>query len=463
MSGTTRLPLTFQQEWLWDVIQKNDKWQCAPARAFRLLGPLNIELLRSCLEEVVGRHDALRVHIAAVGGIFQQEIRDPETYSLEVIEVGGASEVEVTERAFRFVERICDQEMNLALEPLWNARLLELSRHEHWLVFAMHRLIGDCASIDQTFHETKTLYDARSQDRESPLKAAAQYGDYTRWQQGMAVDWLQRHEHYWNRYLDEAVALQWPRDACPRTLRFGTLGKVNCSFGRDLSADVSDLARRLRTLPAVAMMAIYAAVLWRWCHQCDFVLPLNTSGRPTEYKSAIGYFSYAQCLRIHIAGDETYKKLVSHLSSQFFNGLAHQDFGRLARQRPDLLAGTLFQWVTLHSSEVPDEIIGVREFGEGLTVVPPGMTAMEVTVFDTASELRAFGSYRADLFARQTMERFMSDLRLAAEIFVKNPDVGLAPFVEAGGGVHGSADRASRESQWGTSTEGAEAGGRAVL
>lgn len=457
------LPLTIQQEWLWDVIRANENWQCVPARAFRLIGSLDIELLQRCLRDVVGRHDALRIHIGVLDGVPQQEIHDPGECSLEVITVGGEDEAQTTERALSYVEKVCDERMNCDIEPLWNARLLKLNGQEHWLVFAMHRLIGDCVSIDQTFRETQSLYEARSQGQASPLKSAAQYGEYTRWQQRASSEWGQRHEPYWSRHLDGAVPLQWPADAFLQEPRPGVLGKVNCSFGIDLSAGLLELARKLRTLPAVLMTAIYAAVLWRWCHQDDFLLPLNTSGRPTEYKSAIGYFSYALCLRLHPSADQTFRTFVSRVANEFFSSLSHQDFGRIARQRPWLLSGTLFQWVTLHQHEVPNETIGVREFGEGLTIVPPGMTAMEVTVFDTTTELHAFGSYRADLFMAQTMERFVTDLRWAAEIFVRNPDASLVAIAEAGGKAHGSAERTGRESQWGAKPDGAEFGARAGL
>src|SRR5262249_50772745 len=112
----------------------------------------------------------------------------------------------------------------------------------------------------------------------------------------------------------------------------------------------------------------------------------------------------------------------------------HQDFGRIVHQRPDLLTGTLFQWVTAHfDNEEPGERIDVRDFGEGLTIVPPGMTALEVTVFDTVAGLWAFGSYRTDYFTMKTMERFMADLRWAVDHFISNPDARIASMTEIGG------------------------------
>lgn len=439
--------MTFQQEWLWDVIQANQGWQVAAAHTFRLSGGLNVPLLQECLQEVVRRHSALRTKFVVVEGTSWQEtwdsaeIWDPQEFLLQKITVKGETSAQVALNARRYVEAVCDRRMNLATEPLWNAQLLELSEHEHWLVVAMHRLVGDCVAIEQIYREVKSLNGERLHGRASSAELPAQYDRYTLWQQQTSANWSERHHPYWKQHLMGAVPVEWPIDADLGVAAPGAVGKAQCAFGNPLSAGLLNLARAVRTLPAVPMMAIYAAVLWRWCRQVDFVLPFNTAGRPSEYKSAIGYFSYALYLRIRITGSETFRELVSRLGNEFFSSLSHQDFGRIARQRPELLSGTLFQWVTWHPEEAPEELVGIREFGEGMTVVPLSMTALEVTAFDTPTGLLVFGSYRADRFTPRTMERFMADLRWAAEIFVHNPDARIAAIVEAGCHVHGTTER----------------------
>lgn len=435
------LPLTVQQEWLWDAIRANESWQCTATHGFRLRGSLNVPLLQECIQEIGLRHDALRTHIVALDGRVWQETRDREECVLDCITIAGCTDAEVAVSARRCYEDIGDRKINILAEPFWNARLLELSEDEHWLVLSMHRLVGDCVAIEQVYREIKPMYGERLQGRQSSLKPAAQYGKYSVWQQQTSVEWAKRHEPYWKRHLEGATPVRWPIDKDLAVATPGILGKAQCSLGKACSTGLLDLARTMRTLPAVPMMAIYAAVLWRWCQQEDFVLPLNTAGRPTEYKSAIGYFSYALYLRLHITGGETFRDLVSRVANEFFSSLSHQDFGRMSRQRPELLSGTLFQWVTLYPEEAPDELVAIREFGEGMTVVPPGMTALEVTAFDTPIGIHAFGSYRVDCFRAKTMERFMADLRWVAEFFVHNPDACIAAVSEAIGDVHGTAER----------------------
>ena len=456
-----QLPLTFQQQWLLDFVTTHERWQCVAASAFRFKGTLDTALLHQCLNEVVRRNDALRTRIVMTDGLAQQEILDPEPYSLGCTRVGGSCGAEIESTARQFVEALCDERMDVSAGPLWKATLLELNKCEYWLVLAMHRLIGDCASIDQTYNAVHSSYREASQGWSIPPSSQSQYSDYTSWQQKICSGWSQRHEPYWKRSLDGAVPLEWPVDPNVAVTSPDILGKVSCSFGAALGASLHDLARKMRTLGANVMLSLYVVALWRWCLQKDFVLPFNVAGRSTEYKSAIGYFSYSLYLRMRLTGEETFRDLVKSVANEFFGGLTHQDFGRIARQRPELLSGTLFQWLTWHPDDATDtsssvssdstkqaiERVTVRDFGEGLTVVPPGATSLEITVFDTPSGLRAFGSYRANQFTRDTMERFMEEFRSVTEFFVRDPDARIAVIGQAGGGFDGAVERESDEAQ----------------
>ena len=435
-----RVPLTFQQQWLWRLTQNHSSWRCVAAYTFRLRGPLSIPLLRQSFEEVIRRHVSLRARIDVVDGVPQQVVEDILELTLHGEPVAGTPGAEIEASARRCVEEFCDRTVDQITGPFWAAQLLELSVEEHWLVLAMHRLIGDCASIEQTYHEIQALYEALVQGLPSPLKEPARYTDYALTQHRTSLDWLKRHEDYWSQRLAGAQPIQWSSRSDRAVMAAPPLGKMHCFLGEALSTELREFARRARTLAATVMMAVYCAVLSRWSPQTDFVLPVNVAGRQTEHRSVVGYFSYVLFLRIQLTGSETFNEILGHLGNEFFSSLAHQDFGRMAMQHPALLRGTLFQWMTWHPEETsvppkpslpkqPVERISVRDFGEGLTIVPPGMTALEITFFDASGGLHAFGSYRADLFTASEMGQFADDLRRATEVFVRNPETRIAEIL----------------------------------
>jgi non-ribosomal peptide synthetase component F len=186
------------------------------------------------------------------------------------------------------------------------------------------------------------------------------------------------------------------------------------------------------------MLTVYVAVLWRWCRQKDFVVPVKIAGRQSEHKAIVGYFTHIVYLRLELTGEETWTELLSRVSSEFFKALAHEDCGQMALERPELLTGSFFQWITRRHelSGVPEateantsgltvQHVSSREVGDGLTAIPPGMVDVELTCFDAPEGLYASGVYRADRFTPITMERFMEELRSTAEEFVRSPGVGI--------------------------------------
>jgi acyl carrier protein len=436
--GVTATPCTFQQQWLWTLLQRHPDWRCMVSYAYRLSGSLNDPLLQRSLDVVLRRHGSLRTRIVMLDEMPTLQIAAPGTYRLASIPISGASREQTDEAARNWVEEISTRRTDPLLGPLLTIGLLQLADTEHWLVIAMHRLIGDCAAIDQVFRETWLEYTALALNRPSPFTGVPpQYDAYAIGQRESDPQWQNRHKEYWSARLDGATSIRWPVDSRASETTPGKLGRMNVLFGDDLSAQLRDLARRLRTLLANVMLTVYVAVLSNWCSQNDFVVPVFVAGRQSEHKSIIGYFSHILYLRMQLTGRETFSELLNRVSNEFFRALSHQDFGRMAVQSPELLAGVFFQWVTWHPEDVseparPDpslpavQRVTLTDFGEDLTAIPPGMVAVEVSFFDTPNGVYASGVYRSDMFSRDTMQRFITELRRASQCFVENPDAQFA-------------------------------------
>jgi hypothetical protein len=438
----TQLPLTFQQQWLWNLKQRHGDWRCILTYALRLSGALSPELLQMSLEEVTRRHTALRTRIVLMDGVAMQAIDGPFPCRLEVTSLEGVPKAEIDIRSLHALEEFSNREIDPTVGPLWNFGLFKVGEQEHLLVLTIHRLIVDCVAVDLLFGEIWLIYERLAKEESpSPVKLPLQYSDYATWQQQTYPQWLARHEAYWNERLAGVPPLRWPVSRGMRDVQRGSIGRMKCLFGAELSAELRQAARRKHTLSAMFMLAVYVAVVSRWCQQNDFVVPFNVAGRQSEHKNVIGYFSHILYLRLRLTGQESFAQLLSLVSNEFFRALSHQDFGTMATREPECSAGTFFQWISWHQADVsgkpsPEpaqpgglrvERFSFREFGEGLTAIPPGVVDVEMTFFDTDDGIYALGVYRADLFTADTMERFVTDLRSAAAEFVRDRNASIAP------------------------------------
>ena len=402
---------------------------------FLLEGQLDTEALWRSFAAVCARHGNLRTICLAAEGQLQGEPLqafkpDP---AVALIPVGSRAQIE--QHALRVIADLSDIPVEPSRGPWLRVRLIQLGPEEHWFVLAVHRLIADCVSIDQVMRETCWLYAKAGQECIAPLATqAAQYANYASWQARTAQEWLRRHGGYWQTRLHEAVPIKLGAIGSGGGAQASPTGTVRRSFGGEVSKALKDFARSEKTLAANVMLAIYVAVLWRWSQQSDFVIALKVAGRRAEHKYTVGHFSHIIYLRMQLSTTLHFCELVDQVSSEFYRALSHQDFGLISCQRPELLTGAFFQWITRnpeersvmyapsgHCADLVAKRLPIGEFGEGLSALPEGMATLEITFFDTLQDVYASGVYRTDVFTAERVETFMDQLEVAIALFLRDP------------------------------------------
>ena len=412
-------PLSFQQQWLWNLARQYPEWNCVLSYAYRLSGSLDLEQLRNGIDVVFNRHDSLRTKIVLAERGVALDVDDPLARRFEIVEVEGSAQ--------QAVQEFCSQQLDPADAPL-RLRLFRISATEHFLALAVHRVVADCHSIDQVFDELWACYRGETASGSTPM----QYSAYTTRQRDNQPAWQRRHAKYWAERLRNAQPAQWPHDAVSSSATPSALGDIKATLGAQLSNELKDAARRCRTLTANVMLALYVAAIAKWCKQTDFIVPFNMAGRQTEHRHVVGYFSHILFLRMTLTGRETYLELLSLVSNELFRAMSHQDFGIMATERADLLRGVYFQWLSWQaeavavpgpeSAALTKERVTIRDFGAGLTAVPAGMVDVELTFFDAPDAIQIRGVYPANRFSPATMERFVDGLLTTCRTFVRAPD-----------------------------------------
>ena len=437
-SGTEErmAPLSFQQQWLWGLLQRFPRWNCVVPFALRLSGTLNTEILEVSFKELVRRHEALRTQIVTFAGVSTQKIVSPHEYEFEWVRLSGSARNERRGDPGSLVESFVAHAVSRAEGPLFRTRLFESAEGEYVLVVCMHHVITDGVSCQLMFKELWSLYSGFLLGRPASLGAGvAQYPDYAIWQRETDVAWHESHEAYWNQRLDGAQRIQLPVQGEASLTGSSEFKEISIVFGTAAVAAVEELCRRLRTVTSLVMLSAYVATIRRWCGQSDFVVPFNIAGRLTaEHQGMMGYLAHVVYLRMQVSGTESFVELVKKVGREFQRGVLHQDFGRMAARAPALLQGTLCQWLSWHPRElsgVPSpeisaqlaEVLQVEPFafqvdkGEG-----PALTDIGLEFFDGNPGICARVKYRTDLFNQHTMEVLLEKLQSVVEGLVSHPE-----------------------------------------
>jgi amino acid adenylation domain-containing protein len=416
-------PASFAQERLWflDRMQPGGAPYNLPV-AMRITGAVDVPSLRRALAEVVRRHEVLRTTLSTQDGRPVQVIAPPGPVDLPVIDLRHLPRDQREAEAARLSAEDATWHFDLERGPLLRARLARIDEGDWALLVAMHHVVGDGWSMGIFFRELSTLWSAFANGLPSPLpEPPLQYADYARDQRrrlsGPALDALLA---YWKEALAGApTLLELPTDRPRPPVQSFRGGAHAFRVPPETAARVRALARRENATPFMALLASFAALLFRYTGQADLLVGSPIAGRTrSELEGLIGFFVNTLVLRADLSGDPPFRELLRRVRDTTLGAYAHQElpFERLVEElqpQRSLSHNPLFQ-VVFSFANVPTGLDG----GGGSAAGGDGAQTMHGTAkFDLMLFMAEDGAgmaggieYNADLFDPPTIARMAGHL-----------------------------------------------------
>ncbi|HEY7617539.1 MAG TPA: condensation domain-containing protein, partial [Terriglobales bacterium] len=414
------LPLSFAQQRLWFLDQ------LVPGSAFyNIAGAIRLELildvaaLKSALNKIVQRHEALRTTFVARDGQPEQVIAASLHVGLPVVDLRDVPQDARQGEARRLAQEEARRPFDLGVGPLIRTSLLRLEEAEYWFLLTMHHIVSDGWSMDVFFGELSKLYGAYGRGEEPGLEELAiQYADYALWQR----EWLhgevyQQQLGYWRGRLAGMPVLELPGDRRrPAALSYRGAHQ-ELRLADDLAEGLRGLGEGEGATLFMTLLAGFVVLLHRYSGQDDIVVgtPIANRNR-AEIEGLIGFFVNSLVLRVDVSGDPSFRELVRRVKEVALGGYAHQDlpFEKLVEElhpQRDLSRNPLFQ--------VMFQLLTELRPATSAMSVEPGLTPVAVergtTQFDMAIDLWAGSDglsgqveYSTDLFNHATITRLIS-------------------------------------------------------
>jgi len=428
------LPLSFSQERLW-FLNQLEQGGTAYTIPFvtRLAGPLQIEVLESCINEICRRHEVLRTTFEVREGRPVSVVHPFRMRTFPFVDFETIPESERESEFQRHATQTIQQGFDLACGPLFRVTLFRFHEAEHVLLVTMHHIVSDGWSLNVFFQELEALYLAFSQGRPSPLpELIVQYADFAHWQR----QWLQGEKldsqlTYWTRHLANAsVILNFPTDR-PRPVRQTFRG---ASEWLELSPHLTERFTAFSLQNGVtlfmAMLAAFKVLLFRYTGQDDLLVGTPIANRRRlDTEKLIGAFFNTLVLRTDLSGDPTFRALVARVKDMTLEAYAHQDlpFEQLVEAlhpRRDLSRSPLFQ-VMFSMSNVSMPTLRLGDVEIDVEVLDRGGAQFDLNmvVSETAGRgLVVMVEYNTDLFDAETMKRLLTHYQRLLENVVVVPD-----------------------------------------
>jgi len=330
VSREADLPLSYAQQRLWFIDQfepNNPSYNMA--RAIRLNGKLDVEVLSRTFSEIVRRHESLRTSFPAVNGQPLQLINEAKPVEITIVDLSSLEAEAKKTQVKVLVRQEARQPFDLSHGSLLRVKLLELAEEEHVLLLTMHHIIGDGWSMGVFIREMNALYEAYAAGTESPLpELMVQYADYAVWQrEWLSGEVLEKQLTYWKEHLGGAPEmLELPTDRPRPAVQTYNGSYVGFVLPEELGQGLKTLSRQENTSLFMLLLMAFQVLLSRYSGQEDVSVGTPIANRHrVEVEELIGFFVNTLVLRTDLTGNPSFSELLKRVRETCLRAYAHQD------------------------------------------------------------------------------------------------------------------------------------------
>lgn len=442
--GTGRKPerhhhaLTAAQASLWFLSRMEEQASCACniSITLRMRGRLDPEALRSAVERVVDRHEALRTRYSAKGD--RRNICPKLAIELSMFDLTGLPDSAREDAARQRVDTLSRTCFDLENGPMLRPCLVRLGEQEHWLVLSSHHIAIDGWSIQLVAHEIGTIYSALYRGTEPDLAPPIPFDEFAR-RESEELDGPRMSEarNYWlGRFAQPAMTPDLAdRRPHPAVRTYGGDVKSDC-IDRKLWEDLKRLGSRLGSTPYMVLLTCHYVLLHYLAGRTDLIVGIPASGQlAMGYETMVGYCLRILPLRIQISGEGTFSGLLSDVRGELLDANEQQIYP---------LAHLIRDLKIPHDPGRPTLVTNVFNFDQAGSA--PHFDCLEVEVItnhtgatawefawnltDTANMLIIDCEYNTDLFQPKTILRWIEHYKAILTQVTTRPDITVRSLVE---------------------------------
>ncbi|GAA0717909.1 amino acid adenylation domain-containing protein [Dokdonella soli] len=299
--------------------------------SLHLRGPLDANALRTALQALGDRHEALRATLSANGEDFciAEHVDLPYAeHDLSALDP-EVREAEVAAALRRVVETPFDLEKG----PLLRTERLRLGEHDHLLVLTAHHIVCDGWSWGVIVSDLAALYRGAG----AALPPADSFGDFALAQAALpGTDAHRADEAYWlARFGGPAPSLDLPTDRPRPRRRTFTSRREDRMLDAALIAEVKSLGAKRRASLYATLLSAFGVLLQRLSGQDDVVIGIPAAGQAGGgHHALVGHCVNVLPLRAAIDPAAPFADILDRVRGDLLDSFDHQQYtlGTLLRR-----------------------------------------------------------------------------------------------------------------------------------
>ncbi|MEW5861366.1 MAG: amino acid adenylation domain-containing protein [Cyanobacteriota bacterium] len=306
-----------QQKRLWGL-QQLDSNQDYQARCYLLMeGCLNVEMLKTSLQEIVARHEILCTHFRCLPGmtIPLQVITESSTIHWQFIDLSAGNSQEQSLQLETFFNSIGYQSCNLEGDSLLQLSLITLSEQKHILLINLPALCADTATLQHLAKEISRTYAACCLGTELDDEIM-QYADISEWQNELLEgEDTEAGRNYWEKQdFSARLDIELPLEKLVSEPAKFQPQLITQTINSDKVAKITALVSKHETSVPSFLLTCWTILLWRLTKQSDLVIGTAFDGRKyEELESALGLFAKYLPIESHLEAKLSFGELLQNV------------------------------------------------------------------------------------------------------------------------------------------------------
>jgi amino acid adenylation domain-containing protein len=303
---------------------------------------LNVPALTLAFRGLIHRHEILRTRFEVIGGVLRQVVLPASQVNFEIHRQDMENQPQEELRGL--IRSYASGVFDLAVPPLFRAKVLTLEPGKHIFLFNMHHIISDGWSMNIFIKELTTLYEHYIQNyiqtgSGSPADAdtllpplSIQYKEYAAWQNAfLASESTGALKAYWLGQLSgeagplpvTALPTDHPRPAF-KTFHGNTLF---FELEPELSAGIHTLCGDTGATLFMVLLAAAHVLLYRYTGQEDIIIGSPIAGRNhPDLEEQIGLYINMLALRSRVIGGQGFKAFLEQVKQTATGAYEHQAY-----------------------------------------------------------------------------------------------------------------------------------------
>jgi amino acid adenylation domain-containing protein len=417
--------LSPSQERLWYLDQLGYGFQYHIPTIYQIKGAINIEKLKSALQSVIDRHEALRTNFKTLDGYPLQYIHTEQTLDFTLYRLPQEKQniAEVVPRDL--LQGFYNAPFNLSESHLFRVLLIQSAPDEYCLAMSIHHIVSDGWSMQVLLNELTQVY---SDKPLAPLKL--QYSGYSAWLQKLKS--TDESLEFWKNKLKHYSDLMLPTDFIRPAKASGQGGVSQAEISDVLWRQIDTVSKAFRTTPLAVFSAAVFLLLCRYSQESDFCFGMPVANRSnSELEPLIGFFVNTLILKPDLDIENcSQNELIDIFRQTLLEALTHQSTTietvlEAVQPKRNTSTSPIFQ-VLINYARITE----TNFLLDDATLRPSFYYDISSAKFDlsftlnevVAGEKYIFIEYASDLFKVSTIERMNNQLLCLLSDLVREGD-----------------------------------------